>query len=60
MNMEYVNRDRPCDLIYSEDEEGWYWQKQFGDCKVSSLYETAGEAVNAMSENKIEWIDAGA
>jgi len=60
METEYVNRDRPCDLIYSQDEEGWYWQRQFGDWKVSWLYDTAGEAVEAMNKNEVEWIEAGA
>lgn len=45
-----------CQLIYSEEEEGWYWQQTFGAWQVTWLYDTIEDAITAMNENKLEWI----
>lgn len=46
-----------CQLIYSEEEEGWYWQQTFGEWKVTWLYDTIEEAVTAMNQRTLEWIN---
>ncbi len=42
-------------LIYSPDDEGWYWQQLHGDWPCSQLFATEAEAKAARDESMLEW-----
>jgi hypothetical protein len=42
------------DLIFSEDDDGWYFQRA-GDWEVSQLFPCEEDAMQAYREDKLEW-----
>ena len=46
--------DQDTDLIYSPDDEGWYFQ-QFPSGEVSQLFTSKSEAIGVWSRKEIRW-----
>lgn len=44
-------------LIYSKDDDAWYFQEPFGNWKVSQHFPTDIEAKRAEAYGKLEWGD---
>ena len=42
---------REIGLVYSPDDNGWYWQELFGDWKTSKVFETKQSALDADEED---------
>ena len=42
-------------LIYSQDENAWYWQIESGYWSVSQLFETEEDAIEAQSRGTLKF-----
>ena len=55
MNSRIINKDYVMQLIYSEDDKGYYYQR-FNDWKVSvKLFKTEQKAITARENNQLTW-----
>ena len=62
VNDELYSIDRDTDLVFSEDDNGWYLQlylhNEAGDTKIGSkVYRTKEAALNDYNNETIVWID---
>lgn len=42
-------------LIYSPDDQGWYWERRYTDWKVSQLFNSKPDALLAKMKGMLEW-----
>jgi hypothetical protein len=50
----YYNAVRQIRLVFSPDDNGWYWQQTFGDWLTSKVFPTRQTAM-AADEEDMEW-----
>ena len=51
---EMVLHSRQIGLVYSPDDNGYYWQELFGEWLCSKIFATRAEAMSA-DEEDMEW-----
>lgn len=51
---EHYIRSRQIGLVYSPDDNGYYWEETYGNWRHSKLFATKEKAM-AADEDKMEW-----
>jgi hypothetical protein len=51
---EYIDNQKRIGLVYSPDDNGWYWQKLFGDWLTSQIFNNRQAAMRA-DEKDMYW-----
>lgn len=49
-----INYSESMDLVYSEDDGGWYWQR-FPSGETSQVFRSIREAKTALRSGAVEW-----
>ena len=53
--MTIINEIAGLQLIWSVDDQGYYWQETFNDWRTSQLFPDLKTALDSLENNKLHW-----